>query len=85
MPRKTPAPPPDFDAVFSTREVMDILQKDRATVIRMGQEGRIRIVGRFPGANGAFLFDRASVAAYAAGVAEQLRRDAEDLTTRAAQ
>jgi predicted site-specific integrase-resolvase len=75
---------PRMDQMLSTKQVMQILNKDRSTVTRYGQDGKIRMVGRLPGDNGAILWDRASVEALAAEIADQMRQSADDLQQRAA-
>lgn len=62
--------------VISASEAQRILSDsrdtlvDKATVIRWGRAGRIKIVYQMPGPNGAILFDRASVEALAAELAD---------------
>jgi hypothetical protein len=64
---------PDKPAIIGTRAAMKILDRDRATVIRWGREGRFAIIGQLEGV-GAFLFDRASVEKFAATENELFRR-----------
>jgi hypothetical protein len=58
------------DNLVTAREAMRIFDKDRGTIIRWGREGRIKIAYQMPGGNGAFLYDRASVEALAAELAD---------------
>jgi Helix-turn-helix domain len=59
---------PKKEPIIGSRDAMRILDIDRATVIRWGRAGRIKIVGQV-GRQGTVLFDRESVELLAAELA----------------
>jgi hypothetical protein len=69
-------PKPVKSALVGAAEAVLILSEgrdkviDRAAVIRWGRQGRITIVHKIPGRNGAILFDRESVEKLAAELAD---------------
>ena len=68
MPDRSNHMAPTVDLIGSA-EAEVILDIDRATVTRWAASGRLKLVGRLSGTNGALLFDRAQVSA----VAEEIK------------
>lgn len=56
-------PNPDL---IGSKEACSILDRDRSSLTRYVQEGRLVAVSKLPGRNGAFVFDRAAVEAFKA-------------------
>lgn len=49
------------DTTLTSATACSVLGVDRSTLVRWVQAGRIRPVFKFPGSNGAYLFERADV------------------------
>ena len=59
---------PHTDSVIGTAQASRILDVHPVTITRWAAEGRLTPVGKLPGKNGAFLFNRADVEALASSL-----------------